>query len=454
VKKEWNMRKTPKTSWMRTEWLGFLLLLLFYMSQGSGDSYAASPTEAGRTGQDLPAEHEQKTDMPAEKSEKERKILYWRAPMDPMEIYDEPGKSRMGMDLVPVYEDEVSDGAEVRIDPVIQQNMGVRAARVEKGPLHHTIRTYGHVTHDETRTVDISPKFSGWIEDLYVDFTGRAVKRGEPLFSIYSPQLVTAQGEYLEAYRRAGRVQGMIGESLLGAVRQKLLYWDVPEDQIRRIGETGEIARTLIIRSPFAGIVIAKNAVSGTYVREGTAVYTVSDFSRVWVEVHIFEYELPWVRMGQEARMTLPYLPGKAYRGKVSYVYPYLQKTTRDVVIRLEFQNPGLELKPNMYADVEISGMEGEGLMVPSMAVLRSGERNIVFVPRGEGKFTPREITLGLALDEGKVQVLTGLEEGESVVVSGQFLLDSESKLREAVLKMMKPGDVELPARPPVEHTH
>lgn len=448
------MGKKVRTRESKTEWFVFLLLVLLAVSGGCEDSGSTSQPGSNETGQTHPQEQEQKSDEPKIEDQEERKILYWRAPMDPMEIYDEPGKSRMGMDLVPVYEDQVSDGAEVRIDPVIQQNMGVRTAPVEKGSLIHTIRAYGHVTYDETRTADISSKFSGWIEELYVDFTGQVVRKGEPLFSIYSPQLVTAQGEYLEAYRRAGRVQGMIGESLLGAVRQKLLYLDVPEDQIRRIEKTGEITRTLIIRSPFAGIVIAKNAVSGTYVKEGTAVYRVSDFSRVWVEVHIFEYELPWVRLGQEARMTLPYLPGKIYRGKVSYVYPYLQRTTRDVVIRLEFQNPGLELKPNMYADVEIRGIEGEGLMIPSMAVLRSGERNIVFVPRGEGKFTPQEITLGLALDEGKVQVLSGLEEGESVVVSGQFLLDSESKLREAVLKMMKPGEVEPPARPPVEHAH
>lgn len=446
------MERSTERATRRKRLVGALMILLA-AAVGCGDSRDPAPAGGKVAGKSQASELGQQK-AGATEAKKERRVLYWRAPMNPLEIYDKPGKSRMGMDLVPVYEDDVSGGSEVNIDPVIEQNMGVRTAPVEKGPLRHTIRTYGHVTYDETRTSEISPKFSGWIEDLYVDFTGQSVNKGEPLFSIYSPQLIAAQGEYLEAHRRAGRVQGITGESLAEAVRQKLLYWDVPKDQIRRIEESGEITRALIIRSPFAGIVIGKNAVEGAYVKEGTAIYKVSDLSRVWVEAHIFEYELPWVKLGQEARMTLPYLPGKNYRGEVSYVYPYLQKKTRDVVIRLEFENPELELKPNMYADVEITGLEGEGLMIPSMAVLRSGERDVVFTARGGGKFTPREVGLGLALEGDRVQVLSGLTEGETVVISGQFLLDSESKLREAALKMMKPRAEGSPARPPAEHRH
>ncbi len=368
---------------------------------------------------------------------KERKILYWRAPMDPTEIYDRPGKSKMGMDLVPVYEDEVVGGVEIRIDPVIQQNMGIRTAPVEKGPLVRTIRTYGHVTYDETRTAKVSPKFSGWIEKLYVDFTGQLVKKGDPLFEIYSPELVSAQEEYLVAYRSLRNVQG--GADLLEAARRRLEYWDIPADQIRAIERRGEVRRTLLIRSPFTGVVTHKNAVEGAFVKAGQPVYQIADLSRVWVEAHIYEYELPWVKVGQEAEMALPYLPGRVFRGKVTYVYPYLQRKTRDVVIRLEFENPDLELKPDMYADVVLkTAVAGEGLMIPSEAVIRSGERNVVFVVKGDGKFTPREVKLGLELDGGKVQVLSGLAPGELVVTSGQFLLDSESKLKEAVQKMLE----------------
>ncbi len=388
-------------------------------------------------GMELVPKRDEAEQQAAAAGSKERKILYWRAPMDPTEIYDHPGKSKMGMDLVPVYEDEVIGGVEIKIDPVIQQNMGIRTAPVEKGPLVRTIRTYGHVTYDETRTATVSPKFGGWIEKLYVDFTGQLVKKGDPLFEIYSPELVSAQEEYLTAFRSLSKAEG--GADLLASARRRLEYLDIPADQIRAIEKSGKVRRTLLIRSPFTGVVTHKNAVEGVFVKAGQPVYQIADLSKVWVEAHIYEYELPWVQVGQEARMTLPYLPGKTFVGKVTYVYPYLQRQTRDVVIRLEFDNADLELKPDMYADVVIrSSQEGEGLLIPSEAVLRSGERNVVFVTRGDGKFVPREVELGLEVDGGKVQVLSGVAPGEQVVTSGQFLLDSESKLKEAVQKMLE----------------
>ncbi|GAB4258996.1 MAG: hypothetical protein Kow0092_06940 [Deferrisomatales bacterium] len=369
----------------------------------------------------------------------ERKILYWKAPMNPTEIYDKPGKSAMGMDLVPVYEDEVVGGVEVKIDPVTQQNMGIRTAEVVKAPLVHTIRTYGHITYDERLTAEVSPKISGWIEKLYVDFTGQMVEKDEPLFEIYSPELVTAQEEYLVAYRSLSRMPENRGRDLLESARRRLEYWDVPDDEIRGIEKTGRVRKTLTIRSPFRGVVTHKNAVEGVFVKAGTTIYKIADLSRVWVEAHIYEYELPWVETGQTARMRLPYEPGREYEGKVTYVYPYLQRKTRDVVIRLEFDNPNLELKPDMYADVWIdSESQGEGLVIPTEAVIRSGERNLVIVSRGDGKFAPREVNLGLSLDGGRVQVLSGLAPGEVVVTSGQFLIDSESKLKEAVQKMLE----------------
>ncbi|MBW2218018.1 MAG: efflux RND transporter periplasmic adaptor subunit [Deltaproteobacteria bacterium] len=369
----------------------------------------------------------------------ERKIAYWRAPMNPSEIYDKPGKSAMGMDLVPVYENALAGGIEIKIDPVTQQNMGIRTALVRKGPLVHTIRTYGHITYDETRMSQISPKFSGWIEKLYADFTGQQVKKGQPLFSIYSPELLTAQEEYLAAYRNSRRNPGKNAKNMLKSARLRLKYFDVPESEIHSIEAAGIAKKALKIHSPFKGIVTHKNAFEGGFVKAGMTIYKIADLSRVWVEAHIYEYELPMVSLGQEAQMTLPYQPGRIYSGKVAYIYPYLQRKTRDVVIRLEFENPQMELKPDMYADVLIkTEAKNEGIIIPSEAIIRSGERNIVFVPRGGGKFTPREVMLGASLVEGTVEVLKGIAPGESVVTSGQFLLDSESKLKEAVQKMME----------------
>lgn len=369
----------------------------------------------------------------------ERTIAYWRAPMDPTEIYDAPGKSKMGMDLVPVYEDELVGGVDIQIDPVVEQNMGVRTARVERGPLIHTIRTYGHITYDETRTTQVAPKVDGWFGHLYVDFTGEMVEVGQPLFEIYSPQLLAAQEEYLTAFRNAQRMGGANRE-LLASARRRLSYFDIADSEIQAIESAGRVKKFVMMRSPFGGVVTQKNAIQGGFVKAGTTVYTVADLSRVWVEAHIFEYELGWVAKGQEALMTLPYLPGKTYRGKVAYVYPYLQRKTRDVVIRLEVANPDLELKPDMYADVRIeTTAKGEGLILPGEAVIRSGERNLVFVDKDGGRFVPRDIVLGMSLDGGRVQVLKGLGPGETVVTSGQFMLDSESNLKEAVQKMMAP---------------
>ena len=369
----------------------------------------------------------------------ERTIAYWRAPMNPEEIYDQPGKSAAGMDLVPVYEDELVGGVDIFIDPVTQQNMGIRTAAVAQEPLVRTIRTYGHVTYDETRTVQVSPKSSGWIETLHVDFTGRSVTAGEPLFEIYAPELVTAQEEYLVAFQSARRLPRDSQTGLLASARRRLQYFDIADSEIEALESTGQVRKTLVIRSPASGIVIEKRAEEGSHVKAGTTIYRIADLSRVWVEAHIFEYELPWVREGQVAEMTIPYWPGSVRSGKVTYVYPYLRPQTRDVRIRLEFDNADLRLKPDMYADIHLqTHADEEGLLIPSEAVLRSGERNVVFVVKGGGKFTPREVTLGLSTDGGMIQALAGLAPGDVVVTSGQFLLDSESKLQEAVQKMME----------------
>jgi Cu(I)/Ag(I) efflux system membrane fusion protein/cobalt-zinc-cadmium efflux system membrane fusion protein len=383
------------------------------------------------------------------KSKRGRKVAYWRAPMNPTEIYDKPGKSAMGMDLVPVYEDELVGGIDIKIDPVVRQNMGVRTAKVGKGPLNHTIRAYGHITYDETRTAEISPKISGWIDKLHIDFTGKFVRKGDPLFELYSPELFAAQEEYLVTFRNLDRMTSTANKNLLESARQRLRYFDIAESEILDIERSGKISKNIAIRSPFDGVVTVKNAVEGSYVKAGMMVYRVADLSRVWVEAHIFEYELSRVSEGQSAVMTLPYLPGRSFFGKVSYVYPYLQRKTRDVVVRLEYKNPDLALKPDMYADIEIKHTGGEGIIIPTEAVIRSGERNIVFVVRRDDEFSPRDVTLGISLDGQKVEVLSGLAPGETVVTSGQFLLDSESKLNEAVQKMMEVKESKLKEKEP-----
>lgn len=377
----------------------------------------------------------------------QRHVAYWRAPMDPLEIYAAPGKSKMGMDLVPVYEDEIVGGVAISIDPATVQNMGLRTRSAERSPLVRTIRTYGHVTADETKTAQISPKVSGWIEALHVDFTGSEVKKGDPLLEIYSPELVSAQEEYLSVYRRMGKALNYREKELLTSARHRLLYFDVAPEEIRQLENSGQVKKSVLIRSPFSGIVTFKQAVQGSFVRAGTRLYTISDLSRIWVEAHIYEYELDRIETGQTAFMQLPYLPGKSYEGKVSFIYPYLQPKTRDIIIRLEFDNPDLGLKPEMFGDVMIKTDAGEtGITIPSEAVIRSGERNIVFVARGNGRFTPRSVTLGSLLDDSRIHVLSGIVPGNRVVTSGQFLLDSESKLREAIQKMMTPGPRSDPA--------
>ncbi len=382
--------------------------------------------------------------------QKERKILYWRAPMDPTEIYDHPGKSKMGMDLIPVYEDEATLGAGgvITIDPVTVQNMGVRTAPVRRMNFSRRIRTVGNIDYDEERLFTVTTKISGWVEKLYVDFTGQFVRRGDPLLEIYSPEFVTAQQEYLLALRTNQMVAssdfGSIRDGardLLRATRKRLLYWDIPESEILRLERTGEVRKTVRLDSPASGVVTEKKVVEGMYVREGMELYRIADLSRVWVYASIYDYELPFVRVGQEAAIQLSYLPEKTFRGRVIYIYPYLNRKARDVRIRMEFPNPDLELRPGMYANVVIQGLTiPDALVVSLEAVIRSGERSIVFVARGQGKFEPREVRLGEEGGPGNryVRVLAGLLEGEEVVVSAQFLLDSESRLQEAIQKMLE----------------
>ena len=377
-----------------------------------------------------------------------KKIKYWVAPMDPTYIRDEPGKSPMGMDLVPVYEEaggEKEPTSTVRIDPVTRQNMGVRLDRVEKKRLAKTIRAFGTITYDETGRYSMNTKFDGWIEALHVDFLGERVEKGQPLFDIYSPDLLTAQQEYLIAVRQQKTLKRTAAEqsgAMLDASRTRLAYWGFTDEQIAQLETAGNIQKTITIYSPASGVVIQKNALQGRYVKAGESQYEIADLSTVWVDVDIYEYELPWVQKGMAAEMELAYIPGRRCKGKVLFIYPYLDPKTRTARLRLSFPNPDETLKPGMYANVYLkSALPDKQLVVPQEAVIDSGVKKRVFVYRGEGKFEAREVTLGVEGNDYMFQVIDGLAEGEQIVVSGQFLLDSESRLKEAVAKMLEVKD-------------
>ncbi|BBO69509.1 hypothetical protein DSCA_34390 [Desulfosarcina alkanivorans] len=374
-----------------------------------------------------------------------KKIKYWAAPMDPTYIRNEPGQSPMGMDLVPVYEEEGGEKASsstVRIDPVTRQNMGLRLGRVEKKHLAKTIRTFGTVIYDETGLYSINTKFNGWIETLYVDFIGEQVEKGQPLFDIYSPDLLTAQQEYLIAVQQQnGRKKNSRKgrDRLLEASRTRLAYWDLTDEQIAQLETAGEIQKTITIFSPASGVVTKKIALKGHYVKAGEHQYEIADLSTVWVDVDVYEYELPWVHKGMAAEMDLAYIPGKRYQGEVLFIYPFLDPKTRTARLRLSFPNPGNVLKPGMYANVYLqSTFPEKKLVVPQEAVIDSGVRKRVFISRGKGAFEAREVTLGVEGNDYMFEVIDGLAEGEEIVISGQFMLDSESRLKEAIAKMLE----------------
>ncbi len=379
---------------------------------------------------------------------KKGKIVYWKSSMIPGEVHEEPGKDSMGMDLVPVYADEVSPASSIRIDPVTEQNMGVRLDKVVIGPLTKTVRTVGFVDYDETRLATVNTKTDGWVEKLTVDQTGAQVHKGDPLFELYSPELFSAQEEYLAALDSTRGGPGSLiarstsdAEGLSRDARTRLEYFDVSPEQIRELERTRRLRKTLTVRAPFTGIVTGKSVVAGQRVMAGKELFRIADLSTVWVIAKVYEQDLPFVKLGQEAFMTLSYVPGKTFRGRVTYVYPYVEAKTREISVRMEFHNPGYELKPGMYATVTLSSeVASDATLVPDVAVIDTGLRSVVFTMPEPGRFEAREVKTGLRTENNYLQVLSGLAPGETVVVSGQFLLDSESRLREAALKFMEPG--------------
>jgi len=365
-----------------------------------------------------------------------RKALFYKSGMDPSFISQRPGKDSMGMDLVPVYEGDPAANLDViEINGATIQRMGVRVAPVKRANLTRLIRAVGRVAFDEARIANVNMKFDGWIERLYVNETGQEVKAGDRLFAVYSPELLASQEEYLQL--RAGVAAGPHTAHLVRAARQRLLQFDVPESFIRSIEKSGKASRRVVVRSPKGGFVIHKTALEGSFVKKGASLYTVADLDALWVEADVFAFDAPWVVAGQKATVEFDYLPGQIQEAEVDYVYPTLNERSRTLQIRIVLPNPAVALKPGMFATVRIHTQPvGETLVVPTEAVIHSGERNVSFVHLGEGRFEPRELRLGVRGDE-EYEVLDGLSEGEMVVTSGQFLIDSESRLKEAVKKML-----------------
>ena len=380
----------------------------------------------------------------------------WRSPMDPTYVRDAPGKDPMGHDLVPVQGGgAASEG--ILIDPVTLQNMGVRTEKVAKRRLQRTIRTVGLVTVADDRQFSVNAKIEGWVERLHVNQQGQPVKKGQPLLEIYSPELVAAQQEYLLAVANRGRLAASPfpeiaagAGRLVEAARTRLRYWDISPEQIRTLERTGQVLKTLTLFSEQGGVVTSKKVVAGARIMAGEELLQIADLSTVWVNADIYEYELPWVKVGQAVQVELPLASGRVIDGTIAYLYPTMESETRTVKARIEVANPGLELKPAMFANVSITtGVAEETLAIPMTALLNSGKGQTVFVALGEGRFAPRNVKSGVRDESGAIQILSGLSEGESVVVSAQFMLDSESRLREALDKMLSPKtEGETPSPP------
>ena len=366
----------------------------------------------------------------------EHKILYYKSTMIAGETNPKPGKDSMGMDMVPVYAEAAAaaNSSAIMIDPATIQMMNIQTTEIARGPLRRSIRTVGTIDYNETALADVTTKFKGWIEKLDVDATGQLVHRGEPLFDIYSPALYSAEAEYLAVLNSTNDAGA---SPLREASLEKLKFLDISDGQIADLEKNREARKTLQILAPMNGFVIEKDIVQGQMVDAGMKLYRLADLGVVWVFAQVYEQDLPYVQLGQEATVKLSSLPDRQFRGRVTYIYPNVDEKTRTAKVRLEFENPGYFLKPGMFVSVQIaSELEPSALLAPDSAVLRSGEKNTVFVALPGGKFDPRTVALGLESEHNMYEVISGLNEGERVVTSGQFMLDSESQLREAIQKM------------------
>jgi len=370
----------------------------------------------------------------------ERKVLYYRNPMGLPDTSPVPKKDSMGMDYIAVYEGEEPAGPALAISLDRVQKLGVKTDTVARREFTHTVRAVGTIQVNERLERTIAPRFEGWIQRLLVATTGETVRRGQPLMEVYSPDLVTAQQEYVialkgrEGVKEAGPEIQANMKSLAENSLQRLRNWDISDEEVQRLQQEGRPRNTITLRSPADGVVMSKPSVQGMRFMPGEPLYKIADLSSLWLHAEVFEQDLAWIAPGQEAAVRVNAYPDKVFRGKVAFVYPTVTAETRTARVRIELPNPGRLLKPDMYVSVELAHRpRGEKrLTVPDSAVLDSGARQIVLVQRGEGKFEPRDVKLGQR-GEGYVEVLEGLKEGETVVVSANFLIDSESNLKAAV---------------------
>ena len=395
-----------------------------------------------------------------------RKILYYRNPMNPDVTSKTPAKDEMGMDFVPVYEDETKGSgggntpegyATVQVGMERMKLAGIRSATAVRGTIGRPVRAAGIVVPDERRVRRVQSKVEGWIEKLHTNFTGQMVTKGQPLLEIYSPDLVATQREYLLARAGVDRMKEspyedarQMSSGLAQAARTRLKLFDVPESFIEELERTGKVRRTVTLNAPVSGYVTGKEVFEGTRVSPGMDLLTVTDLSHVWIEADLYENEAQSVRVGQTAVLDMVADPGTRLKGRVSFIYPTLSPETRTLKVRFDFPNPGLRLKPQMYANVSLDLQSVNGIVIPDSALIETGVRQIVFVDAGDGTFEPREVKVGVRGD-GKAQILSGVKAGEKVAVGANFLLDSESKLRAALTKMT---DAPVPPQPQRQGEH
>jgi len=370
----------------------------------------------------------------AAQNDGEKEILYWVAPMDPNYRRDKPGKSPMGMELIPVYADGGGDGGIITIAPEVVQNLGVRTASAERTRLWRGIDTVGFVDYDESKLSHIHLRTEGWIEHLYVESEGERVRKGERLFDLYSPELVNAQEEFIQALNVGNK-------GLLQASRDRLTALGIPQDQAKRLEKERKVQQTIAFYAPQDGVVSTLPVREGMFVKPMTRVMSLADLSSVWLLTEVFERQSEWVKVGQPAEVRLAYLPGRTWEGTVEYIYPSLDPKTRTLKVRLRFDNPGEALKPNMYANVKIfGGPKDNTIVIPLEALIRTGREQRVILARGEGRFEARRVRVGIESGDW-VEILEGITAGDKVVTSGQFLIDSEASLKASLTRMGAPRE-------------
>jgi Cu(I)/Ag(I) efflux system membrane fusion protein len=367
-------------------------------------------------------------------AEEEKEVLYWVAPMDANYRRDKPGKSPMGMDLIPYYSGADNSINTISISPVVVQNLGVRTAKAELTRLWRGIDTVGYVGYDESKVSHIHLRTEGWIEELAIESEGERVKKGDFLFDVYSPKLVNAQEELVTALATGNK-------GLIRATKNRLSALGISSSQVKKLQKTKKVKQRISIYAPQDGVVSDLPVREGMFVKPTQKVMTLGDLSSVWLLAEVFERQSQWVEVGQDAEVRLSYIPGKVWRGVVEYIYPSLDAKTRTLKVRLRFSNPGERLKPNMYANIKIfGGAKEKVIVIPLEGLIRTGREERVIISLGDGKFEARNVIAGIESGD-YVEIIDGISESESIVTSGQFLIDSEASMRASLGRMSAPAD-------------